>query len=535
MRIAFHKQTRQFQLFVEGPPDGTLLETIPKYYRRFDRTRGCVWVPELQADLIMKWPLTDQTRAALDHTRKPPSVPPYDVQRVYNGPTTLRPFQAQDVAQMVRGPFGAFHEMGLGKSVMALIAWECLRKKDVAKRLLIICTKRMIGEWEAMFEEHLGRKPKANELMVFNYAKTWREPYASRMRNFVRASPTVVVIDEIHNIRHESSKQYQAIDILCRDSVMPWGLSGTPVPNKPESAFSAYKLITGAEVTFEQFYRKFTVEVMGRIIRYKNLDVLQKLYSTFSVRRTKKDVAKELPPPAVHEIMVPMEGRQRELYRQMRDEFVVELEGMDDRTFKIKAPQILVWMGRLMQIASHPSMLGDESEEVTQKLLVLDELLTEAETSKVILWSRHPAMLEHLNNRYWERNPAIMHGKQGDSKNERNKEKFLRDKSCRLLCISIKAFGEGLNLQSASNIAIYHDLPWDFDKFAQSRDRIHRIGQAHKVQLYILCAKGSVEEYVYGMLKLKELYQDHILGDSSSLKAINQMNRREMLKMLKRG
>lgn len=415
--------------------------------------------------------------------------------------------------------------MGSGKTASVLAAYETVKQAVPNVRLLVLCPKRVIGEWANEVRLTLGREIKPDHEWVVNYDRIWREDTNLGLHAYISKSPTILVLDECHVAAGIASKRFIALEGLAKRVANLWALSGTPVRNKPESFFPVYKLISGAAVTFDQFAALYCTTVRGRITGYKRLEELEAVTHQYCLRREVHEIL-TLPPMTEQSIPLKLEGPQRTAYNEAADALLAAVGSSDSEEGQNKVRALL---NRLLMASAHPALVDDSAtDERCVKLEAIDEILAEAGDQKVLIWSRYPRVLERIAARCRKhgRLAVTMHGANSDNVNADNKRAFLTDPQVKVCCLSLGAFAEGINLQVAT-IAIYHDLYWEWDKFHQSQRRLWRTGQTKPVHLYYLLA-SPIERYVFESLEAKEGYQKALVGRPKSFDPTN----KSMLRVL---
>jgi SNF2 family DNA or RNA helicase len=251
--------------------------------------------------------------------------------------------------------------------------------------------------------------------------------------------------------------------------------------------------------------------------------------------RRKKDECLDLPAKSVADLRVDLPAWQRGLYDQMRDELVCEVETMTGEQFRAYASTALAKLLRLSQLASNPALLVPTEPRVPAKLAELDHLLAELlsqNSEKVIVWSHYVGTLEALVERYRHFSPVALYGETPAEDRQTLVGRFQADPAVRLLIANPAAGGTGFTL-TAARYAIYETLSWRYDHYAQSQDRIHRIGQERPVTYLRLIAADTIEEVVVQALERKSHLAQALLGDSGGLPAITQLSPKEFCGMLR--
>lgn len=433
------------------------------------------------------------------------------------------PFQPAVVAAMTRGHYLNGCDTGTGKTAMALFAYELLRLAGKATAMAVVCPKGKIQDWRDDFVRFLGRPPGPQELTVFNYDRTFGRPKkdgtcepppeAADLLLRMRRIKHVLVLDEVH--QGTGPKRFAGCGLLAAQAAYVWGLSGTLMRNRWESFFPVYILVTRANVALVDLIARYCHTERGAVTGYRTAKINAELRPIFALTGTalrKEDVLTDLPPVRLIPVRVRLEGEQKRLYCEFQKECraVLKAEGGQERL--LKATDRLPMITRLLQIASHPGQLGHHVDEKTMtKWQALEEILAAAGEQKVLVWDEHPFVLDRVAAAWPALRPAVMHGARSAKENEADKRRFLTDPTCRLLCISLLAFGEGLNLQAGS-IAVFYGLTWRYDKFRQAMGRIHRAGQARLCTMYFLIGAGTLDELVFQAVQEKHRMDGSLFG-----------------------
>ncbi len=553
MKAAWHERTRQFVLIPQGAEDQEKIENLRRRgLARPDPVRRVTFVQEVAWAEMHEWGWADDNLRHLfrRYTEEPRPVPwgprlGCDDQPWFRNPDMLKPYQKECVSRAVdaclfkkRG-YGVFLGMGTGKSLIALATFKILQGLGKVEAMLVVCPKRVISEWYAEWQKHLGGMPGAAEFLAINYERLRTTKGLDEIRSFIGNRKVMLVPDEAHNIANATSQQAEGVSAvadLCR-FVLP--MTGTPVRNRPLSFLPIYHLTTGAVLTEQQFSRKFPERLYPNgTKRYKNLEEFAPIFNAIGYRKAEAELGLDLPPPRVRLVTVPLATSQRTKYTQMAQEFYATLQGMDDREFTVRAKSGLSQITRLLQLSSHPGLLGDSlNDAYLTRMQVVREILEEAGDEKVVIWSRHPEILSSIGFSHPDRNPVVLHGQTGKSDRWVNDEKdrFNNDPSCTLGCFSVSAFGQGLNLQENCRLAIYYDLTWAYERHAQSMKRLHRIGQTRRVEIVVLLGQDTIDEYVWNLLTSKRQDEEIMTGVPSSSGITESMTRDGLMAALKKG
>jgi SNF2 family DNA or RNA helicase len=325
-----------------------------------------------------------------------------------------------------------------------------------------------------------------------------------------------VILDEAQAVKNARTESAKAVRLLRGNHRL--ALSGTPVENHLGELWSLLDFLNpgmlGASGVFQ---------LAGGAMRNPSDDarkLLAHALRPFLLRRTKEQVATELPPKIEQTIYCEMEPRQRTLYNELREHYRKSLlpKISTDGLAKSKI-QVLEALLRLRQAACHPGLIDRKrAQDPSAKLDVLIEQLRAVleEGHKALVFSQFTSLLGIL--RVALERDGIEHeyldGKTDDR--QARVERFQKDPGCPLFLISLKAGGVGLNLTAADYVFIL-DPWWNPAVEAQAVDRTHRIGQLRQVFAYRLITRDTVEEKVLELQQTKRGLADAIIGAENSL------------------
>jgi SNF2 family DNA or RNA helicase len=240
----------------------------------------------------------------------------------------------------------------------------------------------------------------------------------------------------------------------------------------------------------------------------------------FILRRTKRQVASELPEKTEQTIFCELEGPQRKHYDELRQHYrQVLLNQVDNDGLGRSKMHVLEALLRLRQAACHPGLLDPKRiSEPSAKLDVLLEQLSDLreEGHKALVFSQFTSLLAIVRARLDAAKANYEYLDGATQNRQEHVERFQNDPDCGLFLISLKAGGLGLNLTAADYVFLL-DPWWNPAVEAQAVDRAHRIGQTRQVFAYRLIAKDTVEEKVLELQKTKRDLADAILGEDNSL------------------
>lgn len=442
-------------------------------------------------------------------------------------PVVLLPHQRPAV-EFLAARSGALlcDEQGLGKTLTCLTAYWLVRELGTAEGLLVVCPNSLKHTWQKELERFFpswtfsvasGSKrvrmrayDERADVHIVNYEAA-RGDYAE-LRLLLRRGPTVLVCDESHHAKNAGSRTTRALSFMRSAATKVWVMSGTPVPNALQDAYSQVYLADGGRTfgPIDAFNRRF-----GKTADQQRAAVeLNHALEPILLRRTKDEVL-DLPPRVFEERYVQLVGEQRRLYEAIRKDLFTEVSSMSAREFEVSRSNVLTKLLRLAQAASNPRLIAPDFAGVPAKQREIDILLEdiiEANGRKVVLWAYYVKTIEELLERYSAYEPVAIYGAVDLGERAAAVERFQGDPSAALFIGNPQAAGVGLTL-TAAHFAIYETLTWRYDLYAQSLDRIHRIGQAQSVTYFNLLAAGTVDEDVLARLNSKRDTAAEVLGD----------------------
>jgi len=337
-----------------------------------------------------------------------------------------------------------------------------------------------------------------------------------------------VILDEAQAIKNAETESAKAARLL--DAGHRLAMSGTPVENHLGELWSLFEFLNPGLLGRASMLKSGT---SSRSIDDEALRVLRQGLRPFILRRTKEQVAKDLPPKMEQMIYCELAPSQRKLYNELRDHYRATLLGLiDGKGIRQSKMQILEALLRLRQAACHPGLIDKRRlKEPSAKLETLLEHLDEVidEGHKALVFSQFTSMLAIVRT-HLDRRKIVYEYLDGKTRNRQaHVERFQTDDDCKLFLISLKAGGVGLNLTAAEYVFLL-DPWWNPAVEAQAIDRAHRIGQHAQVFAYRLIARDTVEEKVLELQKVKRDLADAIItADNSLIRTISREDLESLL------
>jgi SNF2 family DNA or RNA helicase len=426
-------------------------------------------------------------------------------------------------------------DMGLGKTIQALSFLHHLKETQDSLKALVVCPTTLMYNWEneikkfapslTYYIHHGGTRNKETLTNPdFDVIITTYGTLRSDIKQFVETAFDYVVLDESQAIKNPSSKVAKAVCLLrARNRLC---MSGTPLQNNTFDIYAQMNFLNpGMLGSIEFFKQEFSIPI-DKFGEKEQKDHLRKLLFPFILRRTKEQVAKDLPEKQEMILFCEMNDEQRKIYDAYRNDFRDKILGVVEQQ-GIQKSQLTILQGlmKLRQICDSPAILNEEEKfpNVSVKLDEIGREITEnISNHKALIFSQFLGMLSLIKDKMKELNVDYEYFDGSTSAPDREKaiQRFQNDENCRVFLISLKAGGVGLNLTAADYVYIV-DPWWNPAVEQQAIDRTHRIGQTKNIFAYRMICKDTVEDKI---LKLQEkkraLAKDLITDDEGFTKSL---------------
>ena len=328
-----------------------------------------------------------------------------------------------------------------------------------------------------------------------------------------------LILDESQYIKNPSSKIYKAVNELHSKHKLV--LTGTPIENSLSDLWAQFNFLNKGLLGSYHFFKNEFLQPIEKQNNQEQEAKLQAMIDPFILRRTKHQVAKELPEKTEQVIYCEMTEPQASYYEReksiIRNNILEHLEAEEDKN----SLQILDGLSRLRQIANHPLMVDEdyygESGKFNEIIDYLGSLISE--DHKVLVFSsykKHLRLLEHhFKHIGW--NYSLL---TGETQNRQQViGEFQDNPQNKIFLIQIKAGGFGLNLTAADYVLIL-DPWWNPAVEEQAINRAHRIGQDKKVMVYRFISAGTVEEKIQQLQNRKARLAETFITPSETLKKL---------------
>ena len=424
-------------------------------------------------------------------------------------------------------------EMGLGKTLQAITANEVMRKYFRISKAIIVCPTSLKYQWKneiikftgnnkiCVVEGHLLNRMKQYAQQEHDYFIVSYNVAGNDYEHLNELGADLLILDEAQRIKNWRSK----ISAKIKKIKTPYAfvLTGTPVENNIEELYSLMQIVNpyllGSLHHFLQRHQ-LTDDVTGKVTGYRNLNQIGKVLSDVMLRRTKKEVLKELPARMDKTLLVPMTEEQMKMHEDGADTVARLVHKWRRMGFLSEEDRqrLLNNLG-IMRMVCDSTFILDQSTNYQTKLDEVQSILEEImamEGEKVVVFSQWERMTRLVAHVLEEQGIGFkyLHGGIASKNREELFKGFSTDPECRVF-LSTDAGGVGLNLQAAAYV-INLDIPWNPAVLEQRIGRVYRLGQKKNVSVINLVAKGTIEERMLDVLKFKRRVADGILdgGDS---------------------
>ena len=437
----------------------------------------------------------------------------------------LRPYQLTGLKWLwtnITKGFGACmaDDMGLGKTIQVIsVLLKMKEEGKLDKPVLVICPTTLMGNWMKELQTfapsldtviYHGAERKLDiehDVILTTYAIMRIDVEELKKHDW-----GVIIVDEAQNIKNPDTAQTLAVKMLNSDVKI--AMTGTPVENRLTELWSIFDFINrGYLGTLREFQKGYAIPIE----RFKETSRATKLkmsVSPFVLRRLKtdKNVISDLPEKMVINDYCYLSKSQAVLYEKTLNEMMDMISGF---TGINRRGNIFKLITALKQICNHPSQFlkgGEIGKELSGKMekciSTVQNIIANGE--KTLIFTQYKEMGDILCRviaQECETQPLFFHGSLTVPQREELIDKFQNDDNTKIMVLSLKAGGTGLNLTSATNV-IHYDLWWNPAVEDQATDRTYRIGQDKNVMVHRMITLGTFEEKIDEMLKSKKELAD---------------------------
>ena len=451
---------------------------------------------------------------------------------------TLRTYQKEGVKWLqflAEFGFGGIlaDDMGLGKTIQAITLLAHLEEEGTAGQYLVVAPVSTIPNWIREIERfapdmraypHIGADRPNDSKDFGSYRGVVVTSYHTLQRDielFESITWSQLILDESQALKNPTSKTHRTVRKLSFDRVL--AMSGTPVENNIQELWSVMSILNpgllGSKTEFLKKFRKPISDGDQTVV-----DNLRGKLRPFFLRRTKEQVATDLPPKEEVSIDVSLSPIERKFYDALKEKLRDEVRSflMSDEPFRA-ANAILTALTKLRQAAIAPVLVGGPN--YSSKLDAVIEKLEEGvlEGHKILIFSQYVRILQMLVDRVEKQQWAYRYldGSIPSSKRKKIIDDFQSNPDVNVFLISLKAGGVGINLTEADYVFLV-DPWWNPAVESQAIDRSHRIGQTKPVFAYRFISEDTIEQRILELQESKrELVKNVIGGDTSMFKSLS--------------
>jgi SNF2 family DNA or RNA helicase len=413
-------------------------------------------------------------------------------------PDSLRPYQKEGISFLFRNSSALLaDDMGLGKTVQAISALRLLLRKPEVNRSLIVVPASLVLNWERELARWApevavrrvvgpqSERASYYQLPVPVLIATYEQISADALDRIPDDTFDVVVLDEAQRIKNHSSRTAFACRLLPRD--ISWALTGTPVENTRSDIESIFAFLRPGLLRATDGRSK----------------ILESIAPHF-LRRRKAEVLVDLPPMIVQDVSLELNPSQRVAYDEAWQSGTADLRKGPRPT---ATPVLLALITKLKQICN-AAPDGNDSCKLDALQVLLESVAAEA--GKVIVFSQYVQTLKWLATQLGALPTTLYLGEHSEAERDRALSEFQNSAESRVLLISLRAGGVGLNIPSADLVVLF-DRWWNPAVEAQAMNRAHRFGRETPLHVVRFLVRDSVEERIDRILAAKrELFNDYV-------------------------
>ena len=459
--------------------------------------------------------------------------------------TKLFPYQKEGVKFAFRcGRSIIADEMGLGKTVQAIATAEMLRDASLAENVLVVCPTSLKYQWQREIERFV---PRASTIVVEGTPDKRKQQYESTetykivsynciakdIKLLEKNHFDILIMDEVQRLKNWKTQISMAARKIQSDYAVI--LSGTPLENRLEELYTVMEFADSFLLSpFWQFKADcILTDGGGKVIGYQNLNKIGEKVSSRLIRRTKKQVALQMPRRMDKNLLVAMTKEQRDMHEDLKAQVAQMVFKWRRLHFlpEKDRQKLLILLSQMRMVCDSTFILDQQSRhdtKVDETMDIIQPFLEEGDEKVVIFsqWERMTRLiaieLDKLRINY-----VYLHGGIPSSKRKDIIANFNDDNTCRVF-LSTDAGSTGLNLQSASMV-INLDLPWNPAVLEQRIARIYRLGQERNIQAINLISKDSIEESMLDKLRFKSAMFEGVLDNGEDTIYLGDKSNFEMM------
>ena len=417
-------------------------------------------------------------------------------------------------------------EMGLGKTIQTI----AFLLSNESKKSIVITPTALIYNWK----NELKKFAPTLKVGILHSSKSEREKILENIDNYDVILTTYTtykndidkyeninfdycIIDEAQNIKNPDAIITKAIKKV--NANVRFALTGTPIENNLIELWSIFDFIMPGYLYNKSKFKSTFIN------NDKNLIELKSLIKPFILRRTKKEVIKELPNKIEQKLIIDLEKEHKRAYKGYVNLITKKIKENNQDNITVFS-----YLTKLRQLCLSPELMVKNYQGKNSKLDILINIINDSSDDKILVFSQFTKVLEVIGKRLKEENIlySYLDGKTNAKDRVKLVEEFNNNKD-KVFLISLKAGGTGLNLTSA-NIVVHFDPWWNPAVEGQASDRAHRIGQKNVVNVIKLIAKNTAEERVINLQETKkELIEDVINGNLDNSSTLKNLSKEDII------
>ncbi|MGJ7033750.1 SNF2-related protein [Niabella hirudinis] len=431
-------------------------------------------------------------------------------------------------------------DMGLGKTLQIIAFILSQREKYGHQTNLVVAPTSLLFNWQEELQKfapslkvglHYGaeRQRTVDALKGYEVVLTSYGMMVSDIRLLKAFRFNYIFLDESQAIKNPASERYKAARLLqSRNKIV---LTGTPVENNSFDLYGQLSFACPGLLGSKQHFRDIYAIPIDKFEYSKRAVELRQKIQPFILRRTKKQVARELPEKTEMVIYCEMNAEQRRVYDHYERELREFISATDEEAIRKNSMHVLTGLTKLRQICNAPVLLkeGHSGAHAVKIEVLAAQIESKSKEHKILVFSQFVGMLDLIKAELEQRNIAFEY-LTGQTKDRGDKvHHFQTNESVRVFLISLKAGGVGLNLTEADYVYLV-DPWWNPAAENQAIDRSHRIGQTKNIIAVRLICTNTIEEKIVRLQqKKKQLAQGLITTEASFFKTLSKT---ELLKIL---
>jgi SNF2 family DNA or RNA helicase len=423
-------------------------------------------------------------------------------------------------------------EMGLGKTLQTI----AFLMNNKGTNNIIVTPTSLIHNWKSEFDKFApnmkvgivhGDKKIREEILKnsseYDVILTTYSTVRNDLEKYKEKVFDYCIIDEAQNIKNPDTISTKSVKII--NSKIRFALTGTPIENNLLELWSIFDFIMPGYLYDKE-------EFKDRFLNLDNTNKLKVLINPFILRRTKKEVIKELPDKIEKKFIVELNKEQKKIYDVYNKSVLEKLKNNKNENDKIT---IFSYLTKLRQLCLHPKTLLKDYDGKSSKVDICIDILKESIENgrKILLFSQFTSVLKLIENEIKNNNIKYnyLDGKTKSEDRIKLVNEFNKNDEIKVFLISLKAGGTGLNLTSA-DMVIHFDPWWNIAVENQASDRAHRLGQKNVVEVIKLISKDTIEEKIVILQESKRELIDNIINDKlSNSKTLSKLSKEELINL----